>query len=72
MVPKSEFLQYTNELLFINLYIFYPEIKSKRVRIAHKHRILGRIKDHQRKERRAARKNPSQQHSKSISFFFIV
>ncbi|CEP17219.1 hypothetical protein [Parasitella parasitica] len=40
------------------------KIKSKRVRLAHKHRILGRIKDHHRKERRAARKNPSQ-HNKT-------
>lgn len=34
------------------------KIKSKRVRTAHKHRILSRIKDHHRKERRAAKKNP--------------
>ncbi|CAO3626156.1 unnamed protein product [Mucor hiemalis] len=34
------------------------KVKSKRVRTAHKHRILSRIKDHHRKERRAAKKNP--------------
>ncbi|KAK4511104.1 uncharacterized protein ATC70_012315 [Mucor velutinosus] len=40
------------------------KIKSKRVRTAHKHRILGRIRDHHRKERRAARKNPGK-HNKT-------
>lgn len=40
------------------------EIKSKRVRTAHKHRILGRIRDHHRKERRAAKRNPGQHNSK--------
>ncbi|GAA5813802.1 hypothetical protein MFLAVUS_007289 [Mucor flavus] len=34
------------------------KIQSKRVRTAHKHRILKRIVDHHRKERRSAKKNP--------------
>ncbi|EIE82740.1 hypothetical protein G6F46_000171 [Rhizopus delemar] len=32
--------------------------QSKRVRMAHRYRIAGRIKDHQRKERRGEKKNP--------------
>ncbi|KAG1136419.1 hypothetical protein G6F37_008076 [Rhizopus arrhizus] len=31
--------------------------QSKRVRMAHRYRIAGRIKDHQRKERRGEKKN---------------
>ncbi|GAN04009.1 hypothetical protein MAM1_0053d03465 [Mucor ambiguus] len=43
------------------------KIKSKRVRTAHKHRILGRIRDHHRKERRAARKSPGKHNSKFLN-----
>lgn len=45
------------------------EIKSKRVRTAHKHRILSRIKDHHRKERRAAKKNPGKINSESFFLY---
>ncbi|KAI7902401.1 GNL3L/Grn1 putative GTPase-domain-containing protein, partial [Cokeromyces recurvatus] len=38
------------------------ERQSKRIRLAHKYRIAGRIKDAHRKERRAAKKNPSTHH----------
>ncbi|KAI9471027.1 MAG: GNL3L/Grn1 putative GTPase-domain-containing protein [Benjaminiella poitrasii] len=36
--------------------------QSKRKRLAHKYRIAGRIKDAQRKERRAAKQSPSKHH----------
>ncbi|KAI8348459.1 GNL3L/Grn1 putative GTPase-domain-containing protein [Choanephora cucurbitarum] len=38
--------------------------KSKRVTLHRKHRILGKIKEAHRKEKRAAKKNPSAHHHK--------
>ncbi|KAI8889794.1 GNL3L/Grn1 putative GTPase, partial [Backusella circina FSU 941] len=39
--------------------VFPIEPQSKRGRMAHRYRIKKRINDHQRKERRAAKANPS-------------
>ncbi|KAI8087904.1 GNL3L/Grn1 putative GTPase-domain-containing protein [Gilbertella persicaria] len=41
------------------------KVKSKRVTLHRKHRILGKIKEAHRKEKRAAKKNPSAHHNKT-------
>jgi hypothetical protein len=46
------------------LFLFFIEPQSKRGRMAHRYRIKGRINDHQRKERRAAKAKTSKHKSK--------
>lgn len=66
MVPKS--MKTNLQINTINLMLtnFLLERQSKRVRMAHRYRIAGRIKDHQRKERRGEKKNLKGNRSRCI------